>query len=853
MKIFWVSHTHWDREWYRTFEAFRARLLDTIDCVLDRVQTDPSFRFLLDGQTVVVDDYLELRPDRQEELFRACREGRVAIGPWYVQPDSFLPCGESHIRNLLLGRQTMQRVGSGSKVAYTPDSFGHPSQFPQLFAGFGLSAFVHWRGHGSEVESLPNETRWVAPDGSSVLSCLLRKGYFTAALQPRDLTLAAERLGAVARELAETTEQGAILLMCGIDHAPPDPLDAELADAAGKGSGFGVQRALLDDFVAGLQEPFPEQHGELRGGRLANLLPGVWSARIPLKIRNRQCETELLGFAEPWAAMGQFFGLADERPALDRAWRALLCNQAHDSIGGCSVDAVHRQMEGRYDQAFELARETGRRCQERLVGGLPTRETPTRQPFEVAVFNPSPHMRTEVVRVALDATPSMPLGEEGISYHPVLAANSEQTRFLADGVPVRMLPARADGRFFFGSFNQAMDIELIVRDVPALGWRRVQLEPAPVVEGKVEEKIDSGTGIEVGELKVSVEEAGTFTVCLAEHQFTGLFDVEDRGDRGDSYDADLLEDGHRLQLEQVQTRRFQHVSGIQRLEVRREYRLPVGLEEGREKRCQEETGLSLWVEAILVPGVRRVDFNVKVENRASDHRLRLLFPTRRATQNFLAASTFDAMERSTQVQDDANWVHPAPRTFPHQGWISLNDLHLVAPGLPEAEVSPEGLLALTLLRSVGWLSRSDLRTRPGPAGPVNETPEAQCLTSVEARLSLLPEVSPSAARDAELGLRAVWAGEEELLPEGKPMLELDPACLLLTSFKPAREDGGAVLRVLNPSGQTVTARLRLGIQCSALESLRLDEEADDLSLSLDADEWRFELGPKQMRTLLLRR
>jgi alpha-mannosidase len=136
---------------------------------------------------------------------------------------------------------------------------------------------------------------------------------------------------------------------------------------------------------------------------------------------------------------------------------------------------------------------------------------------------------------------------------------------------------------------------------------------------------------------------------------------------------------------------------------------------------------------------------------------------------------------------------------------------------------------------------------------VNETPEAQCLTSVEARLSLLPEGSPSAARDAELGLRAVWAGEGELLPEGRPMLELEPASLVLTSFKPAREDGCAVLRVLNPTAESVTAHLRLGVQVSALQTLRLDEQPEDFLLSRDADEWRFELGPKQVRTLLLRR
>ncbi|MBW2713088.1 MAG: hypothetical protein JRC77_04990, partial [Deltaproteobacteria bacterium] len=846
----WVSHTHWDREWYRTFEAFRARLIDTIDCVLHRIQTDKAFRFLLDGQTVVVEDYLQLRPDRREELFHACREGRVAIVPWDVQPDSFLPCGESHIRNLLLGRQTMLRVGSESKVAYTPDSFGHPSQFPQLFAGFGLKAFVHWRGHGSEVDSMPNETRWVAPDGSSVLSCLLRKGYFTAALQPRDLGLAAERLGATALELAETAEQGAVLLLCGIDHAPPDPLDAELAEAAGKGSGFDVQRALLDDFAAALPGPFPEQRGELRGGRLANLLPGVWSSRIPLKLRNRECETELLSFAEPWAALGQFFGLADERPALDLAWRALLCNQAHDSIGGCSVDAVHRQMEGRYDQAFELARETGRRCQERLVGVPLTRETPTRQPFEVAVFNPSPHARTEVVRLALDASPSMPLGEEGIFYHPVLAANNEGTGFVADGLPVRMLPARSDGRFFFGTFNSPMDIEFIARDVPAMGWRRIQLEPATPVEAVV----DSATQIKVDEFEVQVEPAGTLSVRMGDQRFTGLFDVEDLGDRGDTYDACLLDDGQRLQWVRVETQRVQQANGIQRLEVRRDYRLPAALEEGRERRCDEDVEISLWVEATLVPGVQRLDFKVRLENRARDHRLRLLFPTHQKTEDFLAASTFDAMERSTKPQDDTGWVHPAARTFPQQGWVSVNGLHLVAPGLPEAEVTSEGTLALTLLRAVGWLARPDLRSRPGPAGPVNATPEAQCLTTVEASLSLLPQWNAQELQAAESGLRAVWAGAEEgaLLPEGSPMLELEPASLVLTSFKPAREPGCAIVRVLNPSQESVTASMRFGFEVSAMGTLQLDEEPTGPLLTQESDSWNFEVGAKQLRTFLLR-
>ena len=121
MRCVLVSHTHWDREWYRTFESFRARLVDTVDRVLDLVAEDPGFHFQLDGQTIVLEDYAAIRPDRRDELATACRQGRVAIGPWYVQPDSFLPSGEAHIRNLLergtvdgmkVGRDWLVKVSS---------------------------------------------------------------------------------------------------------------------------------------------------------------------------------------------------------------------------------------------------------------------------------------------------------------------------------------------------------------------------------------------------------------------------------------------------------------------------------------------------------------------------------------------------------------------------------------------------------------------------------------------------------------------------------------------------------------------------------------------------------------------
>ncbi|HZB72427.1 MAG TPA: hypothetical protein VE395_09830, partial [Acidimicrobiales bacterium] len=276
-----VSHFHWDREWYRTFEDFRSRLVGAVDAVLDLCAADPGYRFVLDGQAVVLEDYLEVRPDRRAELEAGVRAGRLAVGPWYVQPDSLLPSGEAHVRNLLHGRAVAGAVGPVSRVAYVPDSFGHPAQFPQLFAGFGLAPFVYWRGNGDEIDRLGPVWRWRAPDGTVVVAWHLTDGYFGAAGLDADPDVAAERLAVVAERLAEGGHDP-VLLMNGFDHLPPDGHTGPVAEALGERLGSDVRRALLDDAVelldgagAGVFE------GPLLGGRIANQLPGVWSARLP--------------------------------------------------------------------------------------------------------------------------------------------------------------------------------------------------------------------------------------------------------------------------------------------------------------------------------------------------------------------------------------------------------------------------------------------------------------------------------------------------------------------------------------------------------------------------------------------
>lgn len=816
-----ISHTHWDREWYRTFQSFRARLVDTLDSALDLIQADPGYKFLFDGQSVVLEDYLEIRPHRRGEIERAVAAGRVAIGPWYVQPDSLLPSGESHVRNLLEGRRVAEEVGPASRIAYTPDSFGHPSQFPQIFSGFGLTAFVYWRGNGNEMDALPAEYSWVAPDGSEIMACHLYKGYGPAAVLPRNVEEAVERLLPLVKELEARTRSGRVLLMNGSDHLLPDPHTKEVAEALAGATGARVVRGLLEDFVEGIEVELPRFSGELIGGKVANLLPGVWSTRTPIKIRNRRCQTLLETWAEPWAALGRALSAPDERPALRLAWGQLLQNQAHDSICGCSQDSVHDQMQARYDTAEEIARETAARLLERIAGLGPERRAPWTNEVELAVFNPSPHPRTDVVRFALEGYPPFGFGgEDEFVIHPLLLQNLGPDGFLVDGKPARLFPSGAGKRLRLVPHQHDWEIEFVAEDVPAFGYRRFKLEPAKT-EG---ETADSGSSIETGEISVEAESDGSLTLRFGDRVFDELCTLEDTGDRGDSYDFDPIAPGPSdFALTSVEVKRFQHPSGIARLEITRTFELPERLSDDRKTRSKEKTQIQVLTEARLAPDVPRVDLTVSFTNTAEDHRLRMLFPTGSPVADFLSATTFDVAKRTTSLPDSSDWQQEAVATFPSQGWVSANGLTVVAPGHYESEVTPEGVIAFTLVRAVGWLSRLDLRSRKGPAGPSLPTPGAQCLSEISASFSLLPEADPSSARDAEAGFRAVVAGDAPLHPPGVSLLAVEPRSLLLSAVKPSDNGDGLVVRVVNPSDDEVRGRITCGLPLSRVAVVRLDE------------------------------
>ena len=367
-----VPHTHWDREWYRTFQDLRLSLVEVLDDLLDDLAVDHTLtHFLLDGQVAAVDDYLELRPERETELRAHLRSGRVATGPWYTLPDEFLVSGETLVRDLELGMDRADQLAgqrdAAMAIGYLPDTFGHVAQMPQLLARAGLHHAVVWRGVPAAV------TRtgfwWEAPDGTAVRAEYLPTGYGNGARMPADPGAFLARLDAWLETVEDLVRDDPILLMNGTDHLPHQPRLAPLLEAvtaAGAGR-FDVRLTSLPEHVTGAPtDGLPRWRGELRSSARANLLPGVVSNRVDVRRAAARSERVLEQEAEPlWAA----FAPARLWPgrAMEVAWRAMVRNAAHDSVCACSHDEVVDAVHHRYAEARQIG-EALRAQGLRLVG-----------------------------------------------------------------------------------------------------------------------------------------------------------------------------------------------------------------------------------------------------------------------------------------------------------------------------------------------------------------------------------------------------------------------------------------------------------------------------------------------------
>jgi alpha-mannosidase len=386
-----VPHTHWDREWYLPFQRFRLKLVHLMDGLLDLLATDPQFPFFtLDGQTILLEDYLEMRPEREAEVREFVQSGRLVIGPWYILPDEFLVSPEATIRNFLQGERDARRFGGKMKVGYIPDPFGHIGQMAQILNGFDIQSASVQRGLDEE----PCEFWWQAPDGSRVLMAYLRDGYGNAWNLPADDPPAFIKLArGRAADLKPYSSVNHTLLMFGTDHTEPNPATRAAIQYGNQisdddrflHSSLPVYLQAVRDEIEAESPPLPVIQGELRSSRRHHLLPGVLSTRVWIKQRNRACETLMERWAEPFSLFAsQAIPQVDPhsnrlyQPAsiLRQAWKLLMKCHPHDSICGCSVDQVHDEMRPRFDQVEQIGEEITRQSLQAIASAIDTLPPP---------------------------------------------------------------------------------------------------------------------------------------------------------------------------------------------------------------------------------------------------------------------------------------------------------------------------------------------------------------------------------------------------------------------------------------------------------------------------------------------
>jgi alpha-mannosidase len=771
-----ISHTHWDREWYQPFELFRLRLVDLIDHVLEILAASPDYRFHLDAQTIVLEDYLQIRTERRGELAAYIKAGRLLVGPWYVHNDFFLTSGEATIRNLLMGSAIAREFGHCSRVGYVPDQFGLISQLPQILNGFGINNCIFGRGYQryapDETGALKsvdtdNEFIWNGEDGSSVLTIHMSAWYNNAQRFPVQPSQALKYLSLVENRIKARSRTPYLLLMNGVDHLEAQEDLLPILDSINQqfnGNGSRIFQTTLDEYVAmvsaDLEGQTLDQHlGELRQGADFSILQGTLSSRGYLKRENVKAQTLLENCLEPLYAMLCLMSGEASYPAdiLHYLWKQLIQNHPHDSICGCSCDPVHAHMEDRFRAIQECGSDLLRRGLGEIVQRL-DRSQLNPDAYLLLLCNTLKSTRTGAVSATLnlpaeDATERIELMDacgrvipfEIIKCEPRLISLTSPInlpgQIQVDSVTIRFLPEPLEG----------------------LSWRHYIVQPcrkggSPIRQKPVRRiRQSEAVMIENDALRVEVQAQGRVDLFDKRTGFWSrdLLQLEDEADLGHSYNFMRDPAGKPTAISDFPCKiSLQEATPLSQ-SVRIVYRAKLNdCYEARQRRRSRRTQPNrIELNLTLTQGMPWLEIAGEVENRSRDHRLRLLIQTDIKTEISQSSSPFDLITRNrSEIQEGIR--HDASQ--PTSGLICVRDqtrsLAIFTEGLYEYEhlLNERHALGVTLLRATGTIHHDAL----GLNGNINAqleppaewlAPDNQCLRRMSFRLGLLP----GNAEDAE--------------------------------------------------------------------------------------------------------
>jgi alpha-mannosidase len=873
-----IPHTHWDREWYLPQSIFLARLVPALDDLLTRLRSEPSLTFLLDGQTVLLEDYLRIRPERAAEVAELVGAGRLQIGPWYVLADELIPSGESLIRNLLAGQADASRWGGRMDVLYSPDAFGHPAIWPQLAGEFDIRYGVAWRGLGGEPGQEGDLYRWRGPDGREVLLYHLPPdGYEVGASLPADHERLPSAWARVRAALVERAASRHVPVFIGADHHaahPAVPALQSLLSELEPGSEFRISR---------LQEYFAAANGEAAGAPVVAgelrwsygytwTLQGVHGTRAPLKRRHSRTELLLSRHADGLAGLALALTGLDFRPLLDHAWRLLLQSQFHDSIGGCTSDEVATRVELRLADAHDVASEVARSSLNALIGNHPdrVRENAAVAEPQLVLWNPVPRRRGAVVvadlswfrRDVLVGPPGDRMPRMGPGSRPFHLLGPE-TSIPIQGLGQRRGYERLDAPRHYPDQDEVDWTRIAFRapDVGGLGLTALQVSPGERSAGGDAWCSRRSIGNELIELTVERQGTLTLTDHLGGQRYPNLLSLESTGDVGDTYTFAPGPRGRsQRRRNSVAIRPLAMGPLVSALE------LGWMMEAGRGVSGKGTGFLRVRAVITVYSGSPTLRCTLEVDNRAFDHRLRARIVTGNATGGAVAGGQFGAVRRTSQTAAAGNYQRETPvTTAPAHRYVALagknRGLAVLAPGFFEYEEAGGDLL-ITILRAIGQLSRQDLPTRPGHAGWPVATPLAQCQGIERLQLAVTPisasrleneAVLTELWEDVFLPIQPVWLRQAS--PLSIPSLDatLEGKGLVFSSVKPAERGSELVLRCYNATSEPTAGAWHLSKVVSSARRARADEHVlHEIRMGEGSRSIPFHATPREIVTIMVR-
>jgi hypothetical protein len=908
-RLYYVPSSHWDREWYLPFQHYRRQLVGLLDEVLEKLADGTlAGPFTGDGQAVLIEDYLEIRPERREELCGRMRSGQLVFGPWYVMPDEFLVSGESLIRNIRMGRELVRAYGgTPSDAGFVCDLFGHNSQMPQILGGFGIRGGFLWRGVDARGGA---RVGWIGADGTR-LPCYLfgKTGYtcFTAQVRRTNEPFTEfnpartrDDLEAHCREELARVGTGPGLLFDGSDHHFIDfDVYRIVREFMERGGGdyrivHGTLDGFLDEFIAA-GPPQRELRGELREpGRWGHaedhqwLIAGTLSSRVWIKQENAACESLLCQWLEPFAALAaQTTCHAHPDAFLQTAWKWLIKNHPHDSICGCSIDRVHEDMQFRFSQCRQIAEV----CLDEALTALGAAADGAPGPLErrLCLFNPLPVPRDEVIEFTVEIPADWPEFEKSgfFSYDPKPAfrlhdASGSEIPFWPLDIRRNATRKRLDP-LKFPSTHAVHEVRVAARvHLPATGMAVLTIAGQPVVEGPREPdafvpptRHPAGPGLRTGStrmenenLAVDIQPDGTLTLSdkRSGEVYGGLHVFEDDADAGDGWNhgptsnrCDVISSGSRARIELECDTPL-----LTRFVVHQSLDLPAAFDWHAGRRADRRTPLAIESRITLRAGAGAIDIETRTCNTVDDHRLRVLFPTGASTDTWLADSVFDVVTRPVALRSENHLYREKElQTKPQQSWTAVGDERrglavVCAGGLLEAAVPdrPDRPIALTLYRS----TRRTVMTDGEPGGQLHG--RDLCFRYRIVPLAGAPDRPHLFREAADLagGIRGIHfdpvdlARARKCIPESPApppgLLEVSGGAVLTS----ARKAGHAIeTRLFNPNEEPVTARVAfhpsLGIQTAAPVDFESQPAHQPIIHPMGNGQFEIPIGPKKIVTL----